>query len=125
MTLTENAEIAHHRAELLDSMTGYMIDCATNSEFGACYTQADIDQCDRILDAFLTALDSESRPAAPEKIGAIVKLAVLALNDLNDECEGNLIETDQREHLCDIFTRAANKTGLDSDEDITQAWRAW
>jgi hypothetical protein len=56
---------------------------------------------------------------------AATERAVPALNELNDRCDGCLIETDQREQLCDILIAAAKNAGLDSDEDITQAWREW
>ncbi len=125
MKISKNAEILHKREELVDGMTGYMIECATNSEFDAPYTQADIDRCSLILDGFLTALDGAGEPAGPDAILEIVKRAVLALNELNDECDGSLIETDQREQLCDIIILAANNAGLDTGDDITEAWREW
>ena len=125
MKIIENADILHKREELVDGMTGYMIECATNSEFDAPYTQAGIDRCTLILDRFLTALDGVGEPADPDAILEIVKRAVLALNELNDECDGSLIETDQREQLCDIIILGANKAGLDTDEDITEEWREW
>jgi hypothetical protein len=56
---------------------------------------------------------------------AATERAVPALNELNDRCDGCLIETDQREQLCDILIAAAKNAGLDSDEDITEAWREW
>ena len=50
----------------------------------------------------------------------------LALNALNEDCGGNLIETGEREALCDLIERAAREAGLpESDEDITEAWREW
>ena len=125
MTITENENILQRRIELVDGMTGYMIDCAINSEFGAGYTQTEIDRSGLILDDFLTALDDETVPADPEKIAGVVKRPVLALNGLNSECDGSLIETDQREHVCDILLWAANEAGLDTDEDVTEQWRGW
>ncbi len=125
MKIIENTDILEQRDALVDGMTGYMIECATNSEFGAPYTQADIDRCSLILDGFLNALDGAPQPVESDVILEIVKQVVLALNELNDECEGNLIETDQREHLCDIIILAANEAGLDTDEDITEEWREW
>ena len=55
-----------------------------------------------------------------------VKTAVVKLNKLNDRCDGSLIETDQREQLCELIITAARGAGLSSDKyDITEEWREW
>lgn len=46
---------------------------------------------------------------------------MLALNALNDERDGALIETGPREDLCELIQAAATAAGL----DITEAWREW
>lgn len=54
----------------------------------------------------------------------IVEKTVLALNDLNEKCEYELIETDQREDIAEIIILAGNPKGFNSrDEDITEDWR--
>ncbi len=60
-----------------------------------------------------------------DQILAAAKQAVLNLNALNKECGGRLIETDQREDLCELILVAAKLAGLESDEDITEEWREW
>lgn len=51
---------------------------------------------------------------------------MLELNKLNDDSDGALIETSEREQLCDIIIAAAQQAGLESDEDdITYEWREW
>jgi hypothetical protein len=53
-----------------------------------------------------------------------LKKAVLALNDLNEECNGGLIETAEREDLCELINVAVGHAGLESNEDdITEEWR--
>ena len=125
MNIIENHGIIGHRRDLVDGMTSYMIDDATNSDTDAAYTQGHIDRCGAILDAYLAGLDADKVSGNPEMIMALVKNAVMALNDLNDECGGNLIETDQRELLCDIIIGWANAAGLITDEDVTEEWREW
>jgi hypothetical protein len=40
--------------------------------------------------------------------------------------DGLLIETDQREQLCELIIAAAQRAGLVSDVyDITEEWREW
>lgn len=56
----------------------------------------------------------------------IVKKTVLALNDLNEKCEYELIATDQREDIAEIIILAGKLKGFNSrDEDITEEWREW
>jgi hypothetical protein len=55
-----------------------------------------------------------------------VKTAVVKLNRLNEQCYGCLIETDQREQLCELIISAAKRAGLVSTVyDITEEWRDW
>jgi hypothetical protein len=51
---------------------------------------------------------------------------ILRLNKLNEECDGSLIETDQREDLAKLINLAAKHAGLESSaDDITYKWREW
>lgn len=106
-------------------MTSYMTCDSTDKDFDPGYTKDEIDRCEKIIDAFLISLDGEDVARNSESILKIVKNVVLELNDLNDECDGSLIETGQREQLCDIIIRAANEAGLATDDDITEEWREW
>lgn len=57
---------------------------------------------------------------------ALVRDAVLALNVLNEQCGGELIETDQREDLCEVLLRAGALRGFHyADDDVTEEWRDW
>jgi hypothetical protein len=45
---------------------------------------------------------------------------------LNEQCDGSMIETDQREQLCELLITAASNAGLVSTQyDITEKWRDW
>lgn len=57
----------------------------------------------------------------------IVKTAVLALNDLNEKCDFSLIETDQREDICEFIIKTAYFFNFiqNENEDITGEWRDW
>ena len=56
---------------------------------------------------------------------ATVKDTILALNALNETCEHSLIETDQREEICDLIIKAALSVGVGNGDDITEEWRDW
>lgn len=110
---------------VLESMVDYMQD--EDMEEGECgYTQEDIDACAAILDAYIDALAAISDTGDEGKISARVKEVVEALNRLNEETDFMLIETEQREALCELITDAAFEAGLpETDEDITEEWREW
>ncbi|MGH8028893.1 MAG: hypothetical protein ACREO3_03060, partial [Arenimonas sp.] len=61
------------------------------------YTGADIGDCGRILDSYLTRVAAATE-GDEEAVRGAVQEAVQALNELNTRCNDCLIETDQREH---------------------------
>jgi hypothetical protein len=95
-------------------------------EFDAGYTQKHIDQCSKIIDDLFASLKAVSDKKRHESIMKAVRTAVVKLNKLNEKCNGMLIETDQREDLCELILSAAKQAGLKSDAgDITEEWREW
>ena len=125
MNIADNVEIVRLRGELVDSMTDHLISCAIHAECGAGYTHASIERCSAIVDAFLTALDRDHHAGNQESILHTVKQTVTALNRLNNESDGRMIEHDQREQLCGIIHCGVQLAGMQTDDDVTQAWREW
>jgi hypothetical protein len=123
-------EVQGLKDELIEGMTDFLIgddeDDEEGEAFDAGYTRADVDRCAAIVDHYLETL---ARLGSGDKGTAImeaVREAVLELNKLNDSCDGNLIETDQRELLCELIITAAQEAGLETDAyDITEEWREW
>ncbi len=90
-----------------------------NPEFDAGYTQKHVDRLSEIIDDFLASLEKTPEEAGQnEYIMDAVKKTILNLNELNEECDGNLILTGQREDLCKLIDLA-------SSHDITYEWREW
>jgi hypothetical protein len=126
-------QILELKQNLLDNMLDYINDDGASDEndpdydpeFEAAYSAQDVAACGEILDNYLTALSTAHADDAG--IRQAVKMAVLALNALNENCEYNLIETEQRECLYEILSMAASDAGLkiQEDEDITDEWREW
>jgi len=116
---------------LTDGMVGYMSadeseDDDSESSFDAGYSQEHIDRCNAILESFFEDLVQIPGADKNGEIMEIVKAAVESLNALNDETDCSLIETDQRELLCEIIIAAAKEAGLQSETyDITEEWREW
>ncbi len=119
----ETNDYVELKSEILDGMRSYMEDLAQDGA-DAGYRERDIDDCERIIDRFLDAAQAAS--GAPARVQTALRQAVLALNALNVRCGHTLIETEQRESLCELLLGAAEAAGLDCQgRDPTEAWRDW
>ena len=99
------------------SMINYMEDANPD------YTEKDVNKCVEILHKYIQDLaKTNSKSNGME----IVKSTILDLNQLNENCNGQLIETSEREQIAEIITLAGNEKGYNSkEEDITEEWREW
>lgn len=129
-----NTEMIELKQSLLADMLSYMEYGAADDEndpdydpdFDAGYTEEHVKRCGDIIDDFFGALEKLPADNKHELIMDEVKSVVLRLNQLAEETNGCMIETGQREQLCDIIISAANHAGLVSDVyDITEEWREW
>ncbi len=126
-------EIIEMKKKIIENMNIYMNfggaedenDPSFDPDFDAGYEKNHVNQCAKILDDFLAGLINRTK-LNRSSILIIVKEATVKLNELNESCDYSLIETDQREDLCELINSAAIEAGLDSDEfDITEEWREW
>jgi hypothetical protein len=123
-------EVQQLKRELTDDMINYMkFDGAEHENepnFDVGYTPQHVDQCGEILETFFQMIGRISELERNLAILDAVKATVLDLNQLNSECDCGLIETGEREQLCEIILLAARKAGLvSSQDDITEEWREW
>jgi len=113
--MTDNQEIKDLCKSLEDSMLDYMEH--------ASYTKSDVDECMTIVKTYLDKMNGLSSRDEGMKL---VETTVKAINQLNERCDHEMIETDQREDLAEIIIVAANLKGFNPDgEDITEEWREW
>jgi len=119
MTPEQTAELNHLQSRLVHEMETYMEE--VGEECG--YTTEDIDASTAVLAAYVATL---SGPANPESIIAEVQKTVMKLNAISEKCHAGLIETDQREMICEIINQAAEYAGLPvGSDDLTEEWREW
>lgn len=87
------------------------------------YSSDEVDQCDSILINFLS---NSSKSDSKDTFIQEVRKTVLALNDLNESVDYSIIETDQREDICEILIYSGFLLGFNKkDEGITEEWREW
>jgi hypothetical protein len=113
------------RQRTLDGMMTYMKWLEEPGCGYACgYTKKDIDRCAAAIDSYLAKLSSTPR-RDQAKLLDCVKSIVLRLNKVNAAVDRALIETDQREELCELIVTAARRAGLKAEHDVTEEWREW
>ncbi len=94
------------------------------------YTEENCNAARGIFDDLIAELIKLGEEAREEdKIGKF-KIAVESLNELNDETDGALIETGEREELCPLIDLIARKVGMDPNkygdgEGLASEWRDW
>lgn len=102
---------------LVESMISYM-EGANPS-----YTKKDVEKCEMILKKYLKEMEKTTSKEARMEV---VKSTILKLNELNEKCGSQLIETSERERIAEIIILASSKKGYNSkEEDITENWREW
>lgn len=89
------------------------------------YTVEDVRKCETLIYRYLDALANLS-PVTDADIMEQVKILVLALNDLNEETDYSLIETEAREAIWEVIQTSAVDCGLQNvPDDVTEEWRDW
>jgi hypothetical protein len=118
--------LAAYKDMAIQSMTEYLNFVPEDgSEFDAGYRRKDIEACEALLTKFLNDI-AMKKDTGDAYILMSAEELVLKLNDLNESCDGSLIETDQREYICEMIIKAASLCGfLRNGVDITDKWRAW
>jgi hypothetical protein len=125
MNQESKENLAELKKEVIDSMVDYLEDAIGD------YDQTHIDQCEKYLDEY--ANDVAKAEGDFIKIMALVEVVVVSLNQLNETCKHSLIETDQRECICEFINQVIIENGIDLDalassqqcSDITEEWREW
>ncbi len=99
-----------------------MLDFIKGDE-AADYTASDVAECGNDLSEFLNNLKTEN--INHDSALNHVKNLVLKLNALNDRCGGSLIETDQREDICELIDSSLTQAHVPFEDDVTEEWREW
>ena len=126
MALKEMKEM-DRKKEVLWSMADLVDPASENFSENPGYTINHVESCSQILDTYIDQLILLGKQPSNDQILSPVQTVVERLNELNAECDNGLIETMERENLCDYIEEAAILAGWQSEsgEDITEEWREW
>lgn len=92
------------------------------------YTEANCNACQQIFDELIEGLINAGENAQTETKLVLFKEAILKTNVLNEQCGYALIETGEREELCELTDAIAIAAGLDPKsygEGLASEWRDW
>lgn len=94
------------------------------------YSPQNCDTAKLILDSLIIDLLEIGEHASEESKVKLIIGAVEAFNELNDRSNGILIETDEREELCEFFNHLTIAVGLNPEdygggEGIASEYRDW
>jgi hypothetical protein len=87
------------------------------------YTSDDVTACITLLLEFMSTMASEIQTIDSSKNH--IRDLVLSLNELNEDCDQSLIETDQREEICEFIQKVVSTANVGLDGDVTEEWRDW
>jgi hypothetical protein len=93
------------------------------------YTKQNCDKTKRIFDDLISSLIDLGENGSEEQKKALFKTAIIKTNKLDNEIEG-LIETGEREDLCELTDKITIACGLEPDkygggEGLASEWREW
>lgn len=119
-----NTEIQSIRERILDGMRSY-IEAVRKDGGDPGYTEIDVDECGAIIDSYIRRISS-CKHGDKQAVMSAVRDAVVELNALNLKAGESLIETDQREDLAELISKAAAVVGVgNGKDDLTEEWREW
>jgi hypothetical protein len=93
------------------------------------YTEKNCNAIKKVFDKLINSLIAIGESASEKQKVELFKNAILRTNELNDEIE-DLIETGEREDLCDLTNKITLACGLDPEkygdgEGLASEWREW
>ncbi len=94
------------------------------------YTDENCTKAKTIFDELIVALISLGGGALEKDKVNKFEIAVVALNNLNEECDDCLIETGEREELCELVNKISIAAGIEPGkygcgEGLASEWRDW
>ena len=87
------------------------------------YTEQDISECSLMLDHFIKDVAHSAHKSDFDQVKIKVREMVLSLNAFNEKHNHTIIETDQREGICELVDQVIENARHKVIDDITEEWR--
>lgn len=111
------------KTHLLEGMVEYMEEMVDDGDYPG-YDQADLDALVELLNQYQARMGAVDH-GQTETVMSQIQQLVEDINTLNEDHDG-MIETEQRELLCEFILSVAAERGVgDGSEDLTEEWRDW
>lgn len=111
------------KTELLEGMVQYMEEMIDDGDYPG-YDQEDVDTLAGLLDQYQVQVGALAT-GQTEAVMAQIQQLVEQIDSLNESNDG-MIETEQRELLCEFILAVAADRGVgDGSDDLTEEWREW
>ena len=118
-------DVKKFKAMLADHVISPLIEYMEIGSKDCEFRKTDVRKCEKILTKYLDTLAVLSPPSDKE-IMKCVRMTVLALNKLNEKTDYAMLETEERDNICELIQTSAIECGLqDPTDDITEQWREW
>ena len=93
--------------------------------FARLFMSKGINDVNRVLTTFINDLENLKGNSSKEEVMTVVEKTIHKLNEIDNNRE--IIETLEREDLCEFIHKGARLAGLQigEREDITEAYRNW
>jgi len=113
-----------------DTWRGYYPNEENNFDGMDQYTPENCAMAQQIFDDLIDKLIDAGEGAAKTEKEKLFEQAIISLNNLNDETGGDLIETGEREELCELIDNICINAGLNPEDyadgqGISDEWRDW
>lgn len=94
------------------------------------YAEEACERARKIFDTLIEKLISIGEDAGENEKIPLFQKAIESINELNEEYDEVLIETGEREELCELFNQITIAAGLNPDdygdgEGLASEWREW
>ncbi len=92
------------------------------------FTPENVNAAENIINQLIIAFSSLDKDVSESEKVSYFKTAVEELNVLNQQLNGELIETEEREELCDLLDIIAISADINVskyDDGIASEWRDW
>ena len=89
------------------------------------YLPQHVEECDQLLTCFINEVANNSKRSEFFWVSQQIEQLIKQLNELNFKLDHQLIESDQRDDICDLITLVVKDAGHAFNEDLSERLNIW